>query len=92
MKDLVVVGRKFMHKHLIFEGYDTDNKPGFYKRSGESPGKEEDMMATYGDKIYFIQEIKEDELDEQPIEVPTEEANTTPEVLATQEESQEDCR
>eukprot|EP00833_Pecoramyces_ruminatium_P004536 jgi/Orpsp1_1/1178568/evm.model.c7180000065884.1 len=90
MKDLVVVGRKFMHKHLIFEGYDTDNKPGFYKRSGESPGKEEDMMATYGDKIYFIQEIREDELDEQTVEVPTEEANATPEVLATQEESQED--
>ena len=63
MPKTVVLGSKFMDRHLIYRKVDTrDHKPKVYKMKGEVIGTREDKMEQcMGENIYIVQETAEDD-------------------------------
>ena len=63
MPGTVVLGSKFMDKHLIYRKIDKkDFKPKVYKMGGEITDTYEDTMEQCtGESIYMVQESKEEE-------------------------------
>jgi len=67
MSRTVVLGSKFMDKHLIYRKIDKkDFKPKVYKMGGEITDTYEDTMEQCtGESIYMVQDSKEDESKQQ---------------------------
>ena len=67
MPRTVVLGSKFMDKHLIYRKIDKkDFKPKVFKMDGETTDTYEDTMEQCtGESIYMVQESKEDEGNQQ---------------------------
>ena len=63
MPKTVVLGSKFMDRHLIYRKIDTrDHKPKVYKMKGDVIDTREDKMEQcMGESIYMVQETAKDE-------------------------------